>query len=218
MLCCRTTSAGEVQLRCSECPTTYRQPQSCGHRSCPQCQNHETSLWLDRQQSKLLPVEYFMITFTLPYELRKLARYNQKVIYNILFATAASTLKDFGLNAKHLGAELGLTAVLHTHSRRLDYHPHLHVIVPGGGVNKAKRQWKKIKGKYLFNGAALSKVFRARFLFAIKRRNIKRSKGKTFYGEYYNTSYPRAFEEPEITDFYRVMPRNCCPWCSLCCG
>jgi hypothetical protein len=139
------------------------QPRSCGHRSCPQCQNHETSLWLDRQQKKLLPVEYFMATFTLPYELRFLAWYHQTLVYKLLFACASSTLKDFGLNPKNLGADIGMTAVLHTHNRRLDYHPHVHVLVPGGGVDKTKKQWKKKKSKYLFNEFALAKVFRARF-------------------------------------------------------
>ena len=104
-----------------------------------------------------LPVEYFMVTFTLPYELRSLAWHNQTAVYNILFACAASTLKDFGLNPANLGADIGMTAVLHTHSRRLDYHPHCHVVVPGGGIDKLRRQWKKVKGKYLFNEFALAK-------------------------------------------------------------
>jgi len=105
-----------------------------------------------------------MATFTLPYELRALAWHHQTATYNILFAAASSTLKDFGLNPKHLGADIGMTAVLHTNTRCLDYHPHLHVIVPGGGVDRAKRQWKKKNGQYLFNAFALAKVFRARFL------------------------------------------------------
>jgi len=172
MLCCRTVNAGQIQLHCTHCASQTMQPRSCGHRSCPKCQNHEASLWLDRQRAKLLPVEYFMTTFTLPYELRSLAWHNQTVMYNLLFATAISTLKDFGLNPKHLGADIGLTAVLHTHSRRLEYHPHLHVIVPGGGVDRAKRQWKKKKGKYLFNEFALARVFRARFLAAIKAAGL----------------------------------------------
>jgi hypothetical protein len=120
----------------------------------------------------LLPVEYFMVTFTLPYELRTLAWHHQTVIYNILFATASSTLTDFGLNPKQLGADIGLTAVLHTHTRRLDYHPHLHVIVPGGGVDRAKKQWKKKKGRYLFNAFALAKVFRARFLATMNAADL----------------------------------------------
>ena len=125
------------------------------------------SLWLDRQQAKLLPVDYFMVTFTLPYELRFLAWDHQVLVYNLLFACASSTLKDFGVNPRYLGANIGMTAVLHTHNRRLEYHPHVHVVVPGGGVDKAKKQWKKKKSKYLFNEFALAKVFRARFLEAL---------------------------------------------------
>jgi hypothetical protein len=161
---CRTPDAGQLLLQCSHCGHTMLQPRSCGHRSCPQCQNHETSLWLDRQHKKLLPVEYFMATFTLPYELRLPAWNHQALVYKLLFACACSTLKDFGLNPRNLGADIGMTAVLHTHNRRLDYHPHVHVMVPGGGVDKAKKQWKKKKSKYLFNEFALAKVFRARFL------------------------------------------------------
>ena len=164
---CRTPEAGEIQLRCSDCSQLLQQPRSCGHRSCPRCQNHDVSAWLDRQRAKLLPVEYFMVTFTLPHQLRPTAWAHQTMMYNILFATVASTLKDFGLNPKHLGAEIGMTAMLHTHSRRLDYHPHIHVIVSGGGVDKKRKQWKKKKGKYLFNEFALAKVFRARFLDAM---------------------------------------------------
>ena len=169
---CRTPKAGHLQLRCTECTEPLQYPRSCGHRSCPKCQNHETSLWLDRQRAKLLPVAYFMVTFTLPYELRDLAWRNQTVMYNILFATAASTLKDFGLNPKHLGADIGCTAVLHTHTRRLDYHPHVHVIVPGGGIDQAKRQWKKKKGQFLFPQSALATVFRARFLAAMNANDL----------------------------------------------
>jgi integrase len=172
ILRCRTPDAGQIQLHCTDCSQRLQYPRSCGHRSCPGCQNHEASLWLDRQRAKLLPVEYFMVTFTLPYELRALAWRHQTVMYNILFATAASTLKDFGLNPKLLGADIGLTAMLHTHSRRLDYHPHLHVIVPGGGVDRAKRQWKKKKGRYLFNEFALARVFRARFLAAMNAADL----------------------------------------------
>lgn len=170
---CRTPDSGELQVRCTDCEQTEWRPRSCGHRNCPQCQNHETSRWLDRQQAKLLPVPYFMVTFTLPYELRPLAWSFQEQIYAMLFACAVSTLKDFGLNPKHLGAQMGMTAVLHTQTRRLDYHPHLHVIVPGGGLDRRRRQWKKIKGKYLFNAFNLARVFRARFLAAVSGAQLK---------------------------------------------
>ncbi|MFA5701461.1 MAG: IS91 family transposase [Desulfuromonas sp.] len=169
---CRTPDSGELHVRCTECGRTEWRPLSCGHRSCPKCQNHEASKWLDRQQAKLLPVPYFMVTFTLPYELRSLAWHFQAQIYSILFACTTSTLKDFGLNPKHLGADMGMTAVLHTQTRRLDYHPHIHVIVPGGGVDKRRRQWRKVKGKYLFNEFALARVFRARFLAAVTNAGL----------------------------------------------
>jgi len=118
-----------------------------------------------------------MVTFTLPYELRFLAWNNQKKVYSILFACVASTLKDFGLNPKNPGAEIGMTMVLHTNNRKLDYHPHIHAVVPGGGINKARRQWKKKKGKYLFNHKAMVRVFRARFLAALNEAELPIPKG-----------------------------------------
>ena len=141
------------------------------------CQNHESSRWIDRQQNNLLPVLYFMVTFTLPCELRTVTCYNQRTVYSLMFSCVSSTLKDFGLTPKHLGAEIGMTMVLHTHSRRLDFHPHIHVVVPGGGVDKRMRQWKKKKGKYLFNRKALAKVFRARFLDALNKASLPVPRG-----------------------------------------
>ncbi len=169
---CRTPDSGEVYVSCPDCNHGEWRPLSCGHRSCPKCQNHEASQWIDRQQAKLLPVHYFMATFTLPYELRALTWFHQKVVFSLFFLCVAGTLKDFGLNPKNLGAQIGMTMVLHTHSRRLDFHPHVHVVVPGGGVNEQRRQWKKIKGKYLFNEFALAKVFRARFLADLKNAGL----------------------------------------------
>ena len=169
---CRTPEAGEIYVRCPDCDHSEWRPMSCGHRSCPKCQNHETSEWINRQQGKLLPVPYFMVTFTLPYEFRPLAWDNQKQIYTMLFHCAAGTLKDFGLNPRNLGAEIGMTMVLHTHSRKLDFHPHIHAVVPGGGIDKRRSQWKKKKGKFLFNQNSLAKVFRARILDAIKQAGL----------------------------------------------
>ena len=134
---------------------------------------HIRRLWDDYFcPTALLPVPYFLATFTLPYELRSLTWYYQKIVFSIFFLCVAGTLKDFGLNPKNLGAEIGMTMVLHTHNRRLDFHPHIHVVVPGGGVDKRRRQWKKIKGKYLFNEFAMAKVFRARFLAALNEAGL----------------------------------------------
>lgn len=172
ILRCRTPASGELYIRCPACDHAEWRPISCGNRHCPKCQNHNTSQWIDKQQEKLLPVPYFMATFTLPRELRSLAWFNQKTVYTLLFKCVSSTLKDFGMNPKHLGVEIGMTMVLHTNTRSLDYHPHIHAVVPGGGIDRRRRYWKKLKGDYLFNGLALAKVFRARFLAAIQETGL----------------------------------------------
>ena len=169
---CRTPAAGEMRIHCNECDRTHSQPLSCGNRNCPKCQNHETTKWLDRQRTKLLPVDYFMVTFTLPAEYRNLAWHHQREVYGLLFSCAMSTLKSFGLNSKKLGGDLGLNGVFHSHTRRLDYHPHVHIVIPGGCIDQDRKQWKKLKGKYLFNGFSLAKVFRARFIEALNAANL----------------------------------------------
>ncbi len=172
ILGCRTAQYGELYVSCKACHWQGRQHRSCGHRSCNRCQNHCTTQWLERQTRKLLPVEYFMVTFTLPAELRALAKSHQREIYALLFESAVATLKAFGLNEKGLAAELAMTGVLHTHTRRLDYHPHVHMIVPGGGVNVRRNEWRKLKGKYLFNGFKLAAVFRGKLLAAIQETGL----------------------------------------------
>jgi len=167
VLACQTEHYGQMQLCCPQCQAKAQHFHSCGHRSCPQCQHYDTGVWLERQTQKLLPVEYYMATFTLPRELRALGWHHQRTLYSLLFECAISTLKSFGLNEDALGGELGLTAVLHTHSRRLSFHPHVHVIIPGGCFLRHKRQWKKQRGRYLFNEFNLATVFRARMLAAI---------------------------------------------------
>lgn len=170
---CRTAVSGELYVQCPKCEHSEWRPLSCGNRHCPKCQNHATSQWIDKQQEKLLPVPYFLLTFTLPYELRSLAYHHQKPVYSLLFASVISTLKSFGLNPKHLGAEIGATMVLHTNSRRLNFHPHIHAVVPGGGIDK-RRLWQKVRSKnYLFPQKALAKVFSARFLAGLQQSGFR---------------------------------------------
>jgi len=164
MLGCRQGQYGELELECAACAVRTTLLRSCGHRACNQCQNQSTQAWLDRQRAKQLPVKYYMATFTLPSELREVAKHHPKDVYDVLMKSAALTLKRFGMNDKTLHADLGLCAVLHTHTRRLDYHPHVHVVIPGGGINKRKNEWRKVKGNYLFNGRALAKAFRGECL------------------------------------------------------
>ncbi len=170
---CRTAGSGELYVKCPECNHSEWRPLSCGNRHCPKCQNHATSQWIDKQQMKLLPVPYFMVTFTLPRELRSLVYHHQKVTYTLLFNCVVSTLKSFGLNPKHLGAEIGTTMVLHTNSRKLNFHPHIHAVIPGGGIDKCTRLWKRVKSDYLFYHKALAKVFRGRFLAGLKEVGLR---------------------------------------------
>lgn len=172
MLGCRSGQYGQIALSCPDCEWHGYMPQSCGHRACEQCQHHTTAQWLERQQGKLLPVRYFMVTFTLPFELRGLAKNNAALVYRAMFQAASATLKSFGLNDKHFNSTLGMTGVLHTHSRRLDYHPHIHFIVPAGGFHAGRREWRKRNGRYLFKQASLAKVFRARLLTELRQDKL----------------------------------------------
>jgi len=172
MLGCRQGQYGKLILNCQACHQYGTVPRSCGHRACNQCQHQSTQHWLDRQLRKQLPVDYFMTTFTLPPPLRALAKAHPRTVYNVLMQSAATTLKRFGLNKKDFSAETGMCVVLHTHTRQLDYHPHVHIVVPGGGVNRARREFRKIRGKYLFNGKALAKAFRGEFLHQVERAGL----------------------------------------------
>jgi len=175
ILGCRTQQYGEIALSCNNCTWQNSCHRSCGHRACNQCQHHSTRQWLERQERKLLPVNYFMVTFTLPRELRALAKAHQATLYSLLFQCAASTLKTFGANEPGFVSELAMTGVLHTHTRRLDYHPHVHMIVPAGGINSRRSEWRKIKSKYLFNGYKLAAAFRGAMLSAIEQAGLRSS-------------------------------------------
>jgi len=169
---CRSSCSPLMKVCCSNCEHVTYIPHSCGHRSCPHCQNHEGQQWIMRQCQKQLPVNHYMVTFTLPKELRPLAWSHQRVLYQLLFQCAWDTINTFSLNDKQLKGTPGMVAVLHTHSRRLDYHPHLHTIIPAGAIDKVRGLWRKKEGLYLFNHKALSNVFRAKMLAAIKGEDL----------------------------------------------
>lgn len=164
---CRQGPYGDLLWCCRDCPGSASTLRSCGHRFCNQCQNQSTEYWLQRQRQKQLPVHYYMVTFTLPYELRALARAHPKTVYGLLIQCAVATLKTFAKNDPAMGSELGQCAVLHTHTRRLDYHPHVHIVVPGASLDRSRRQWRKVQGRYLFNGRALAAAFRGALLKAL---------------------------------------------------
>lgn len=169
---CRTRHSPKMLMRCSDCTHQTIVPHSCGHRNCPHCQHHESQQWIERQVQKQLPASYFMITFTLPRELRSLVWQHQRMLYTLLFKCTWDTLQSFSLNDKKLKGTPGMVAVLHTHSRVLDYHPHIHTVLPAVAIDKVNRLWRKKSGKYLFNHKALAKVFRAKMLAGIKKAGL----------------------------------------------
>jgi hypothetical protein len=172
---CRSGAFGATLMCCSDCGEVQTRLRSCGNRCCPRCQHHAAEAWLERQRAKLLPVHYFMATFTLPAALRVLAYRHPEQVYPAFFCAVAETLKLFASNHSQLHADIGFCAVLHTHSRRLDYHPHLHLIIPGGGVERTgdgTALWHILEQRYLFNGFALARVFRAKCLAALQRTGL----------------------------------------------
>ena len=135
MKTCRNALSPRMQAQCLACEERIFVPHSCGHRACPHCQHHESQQWLERQLKALVPGEYFLLTFTLPAEFRALAFAHQRTLYGALLQCAWQTVRTFSLNDKHLQGTPGAIAVLHTHSRRLDYHSHVHLVMPAAAVD-----------------------------------------------------------------------------------
>ncbi len=176
---CRTHASPKMQVRCTACEHQVLVPHSCGHRHCPHCQRHESQQWLERQMKRLVPAEYFLITFTVPAEFRALAFAHQETFYDLLLRCGWETLRTFSRNDKQLRGTPGAIAVLHTHTRKLDFHPHVHFVMPAAAVDAAQQQWRtksrgngKGKGRYLFNHKALAKVFRAKTLAGIESAGL----------------------------------------------
>src|SRR5512136_356862 len=190
LLACRTPALGGHRYRCQACGQTHFVPHSCRNRHCPLCQGQAAREWLDQQQRALLPVPYFHVVFTLPHVLNPLIRQNQRALYTLLFQAASQTLLRFGQS--RLGAQLGVTAVLHTWSQTLLDHYHLHCIVTGGGPALQGGGWIASHPNYLFNVQALSTVFRARFCAGLQ---LLYAKGKLrFHGQLAPLAEPAKFQ------------------------
>jgi hypothetical protein len=176
MKTCRTNQSPKMLTSCVKCEEQQYVPHSCGHRNCPNCQNHESQQWLERQLKKQVPADYFLVTFTLPKQLRSLAWQHQRQLYTLMLQCSWDTLNTFCQNDKELQGTGGAISVLHTHSRRLDYHPHIHVVIPAAAIDKKTRLWRVKKSKnnkaFLFNHKALAKVFRAKMLEAITQAGL----------------------------------------------
>ena len=161
---CRSAALGGHVLRCSSCEHLQIAYNSCRNRHCPRCQGSAAHRWLEARQADLLPVEYYHLVFTLPAPISDLAYHNKAVIYTILFKTAAETLQTIAADPKHLGAKIGLTLVLHTWGSAMTHHPHVHGIVPGGGLSADGKRWVSCKPGFFLSVRVLSRLFRRLFL------------------------------------------------------
>jgi hypothetical protein len=185
---CRTASLGGHVDLCTSCGHLRISYNSCRNRHCPKCQQVQRQRWIQAREAELLPTTYFHVVFTLPEALNRLCLFEPAKMYNMLFSTAWSVMKSFAATPQHLGAETGMIAVLHTWGQNLSLHPHLHCIVPAGGLSKSGF-WKQSRsnGDFLFPVKAMSPVFRARFVAAL-RQTIK-GLDRSFYDALFKTNW-----------------------------
>jgi hypothetical protein len=195
---CRTAELGGHVQRCDECGHQRIQYNSCRNRHCPKCQATARAAWLEARQTELLPIPYFHVVFTLPEEIRPLALQNKRVVYGTLFRAAAETLQEVAANPKHLGAEIGFLAVLHTWGQNLMHHPHVHCVVTGGGLAPGRSRWipcrqsRRRKKPFFVPVRILSRVFRGKFIDFLKRAF---NSGKLhFHGKLASLIQPAAWQ------------------------
>lgn len=178
---CRTAALGGHVEQCVSCGTERLCYDSCRNRHCPKCQGRARAKWLAAEQALLLPVPYFHVVFTLPHHLNPLIRVNQRRLYDLLFQAAAQTLQEFARDPNHLGAELGITAILHTWGQTLTEHVHVHCVVTGGGLSADGTHWRRCRRRFLFAVPALGQVFRGKYLAGLER--LRTQQRLTFAGE-----------------------------------
>lgn len=166
---CRTEALGGQVYRCAACGETRYSYHSCRNRHCPKCQHEQAQEWLHLQQTLLLPVPYFLLTFTLPAQLRLVTSQNQKCIYNLLFRASAQATQQLARDPRFVGGQIGLVGVLHTWTRKLVYHPHVHYLVPAGGWNTDRQIWLRAHHNFFVPVKALSRLFRATFQYLLHK-------------------------------------------------
>jgi len=169
---CRTAALGGHLRACDHCDVRRYSYHSCRNRHCPKCHTDQTRRWLNRQRGRLLPGSYFLVTFTLPAELRALARSHQKILYRLLMISAAKALLKLTADPRYLGARPGLLAVLHTWTRAMIYHPHVHILVTAGGWRDGQGWVRSVHPNFLVPGWALSRIFRAKLRDAVLRAGL----------------------------------------------
>ena len=190
---CRTAALGGHVEKCSQCEYSRIAYNSCRNRHCPKCQNAERAQWLLHREAELLPAEYFHVVFTLPEPVACIAFHNQELVYGILFRSAARTLLTLARDPKHLGAEIGFFAVLHTWGQNLLYHPHVHCVVPGGGLSADYDRWVSCRPGFFLPVKVLSRLFRRLFLEELEKAFAK--KQLRFFSELEQLKDPDAFRQ-----------------------
>src|SRR5512136_2492166 len=200
---CRTATLGGHMLCCPACNHQDIAYNSCRNRHCPKCQASAAKRWLEARQADLLPVEYYHVVFTLPAPISAIAYTNKAVIYNLLFEIAAETLRTIAADPKHLGAQIGTTLVLHTWGSALTHHPHVHGIVPGGGLSLDGERWVACKPGFFLSVRVLSRLFRRRFLEALSQAHAAGQ--LQFFGEYAHLTDASAFAD-------WLKPLRKCEW------
>ena len=168
---CRTAKLGGHIDKCDECGYTHISYNSCRNRHCPKCQGLSKERWIAARQGELLPVTYFHVVFTLPSELYGVAFQNQTAIYNLLFKASNETIRELARDGKYLGAEIGLTAILHTWGQNLTLHPHVHMIVPGGGLT-TDGKWVNSRKKFFVPVKVMASKFRGKFLYYLRQAKL----------------------------------------------
>jgi hypothetical protein len=188
---CRTAALGGHVLRCDGCGLDQVSYNSCRNRHCPKCQSGAAKRWLDARQADLLPVEYYHVVFTLPAPIADIAYTNKAAIYGLLFDVAAEVLQTIAADPRHLGARIGATLVLHTWGSALTHHPHVHGIVPGGGLAPDGSRWVACRPGFFLSVRVLSRLFRRRFLEELQR--LHGSGALRFFGEHASLADAAAF-------------------------
>lgn len=200
---CKTASLGGHIYECDKCGETTIAYNSCRNRHCPKCQTYAKELWIYERSKSLLPIHYFHIVFTIPEQLNSLVLFNQKELYSILFTSVSETLLELAKDKKYLGADIGFTSILHTWGQNLMNHPHIHCIIPGGGLSLDKTKWIKSKKKFFIPVKVLSRKFRGKFLYYLNKlylnnkltfpKSISELNSRNIFNEFKDSLYKKEW-------------------------
>jgi hypothetical protein len=198
---CRTAALGGHRDQCDRCGYQAISFNSCRNRHCPKCQTNARERWLRRRQRELLPAVYFHLVFSVPHDLVPLIWQNKKILFSLLFEATAATLLEVAADPKHLGAEIGFFGILHTWGQTVQRHPHIHCVVPGGGLSSDHMRWISSRSKFFLPVKVLSRVFRGKFCAGLRR--AFRQRQLAFFGE----CLPLADENTSVDSCERCFSR-----------